>query len=327
MDLFSHSLDRCACSTDLFAHSPRSLCLLFGSLCLLSRSLCPLSGSLCPIYRSHCLLSRSHCLLSRSLCPLSVSLFPLSESLCLLYWYLCPPSGSLYPLSRSLAHSPDRFACSSDRFPCSPNCFAYSPDRFAHSPDCFSHSLDCLISGSLFLLSVSFCSLSRSPCPLSGSLCPILLCVLYGSFCPLSRSPCPLSRCFAWSLDRFACSQECRAVTPACGGKKALVPVSRALSPSLCKLAVPQISAYRATHCKDKLVWLTQVFREQASYTLQQKSIYVFPDKKLLGLRPNFHILVSVSALNIPRIGPHNVFSCCRIGRPILEIYKSLTDT
>jgi hypothetical protein len=40
---------------------------------------------------------------------------------------------------------------------------------------------------------------------------------------------------------------------------------------------------------------------------------------------PNFHIHVSVSDLYIPRIGPH-IFGCIKIDRPILEIYKSLTD-
>ncbi len=41
-------------------------------------------------------------------------------------------------------------------------------------------------------------------------------------------------------------------------------------------------------------------------------------------MSPNFHIHVSVSDFYIPRIGPH--ISCSRIGRLILEIYKSLTD-
>ncbi len=36
-----------------------------------------------------------------------------------------------------------------------------------------------------------------------------------------------------------------------------------------------------------------------------ENPIYVFPEKKLSGLRPNFHIHVSVSDLYIPRIGPH----------------------
>ncbi len=33
--------------------------------------------------------------------------------------------------------------------------------------------------------------------------------------------------------------------------------------------------------------------------------IYVFPEKELRGLSPNFHIHVSVNDLYIPRIGPH----------------------
>ncbi len=45
----------------------------------------------------------------------------------------------------------------------------------------------------------------------------------------------------------------------------------------------------------------------------------------LRGLSPNFHIHVSVSDLYIPRIGPH-IF-CSKIGRLIVGIYKSLTDT
>jgi hypothetical protein len=46
---------------------------------------------------------------------------------------------------------------------------------------------------------------------------------------------------------------------------------------------------------------------------------------KLRGRSPNFHIHVSVSDLYIPRIGSH--ISCNRIGRSIVGIYKSLTDT
>jgi hypothetical protein len=49
---------------------------------------------------------------------------------------------------------------------------------------------------------------------------------------------------------------------------------------------------------------------------------YVFPEKDLRGLRPNFRIHVSVRDLYIPRI-----FSCSRIGRPIAGIYKALTDS
>ncbi len=54
-----------------------------------------------------------------------------------------------------------------------------------------------------------------------------------------------------------------------------------------------------------------------------ENSFYVFFFWELLSLSPNFHIHVSVSDLFIPRIGPHTVFSCSKIGRPIMERYKS----
>ncbi len=59
---------------------------------------------------------------------------------------------------------------------------------------------------------------------------------------------------------------------------------------------------------------------------LKHKPIYVFSEKELRGLSPNFNMHVSVSDFYIPRIGPLTVFSCSRIGRPILGMYKSLTD-
>jgi hypothetical protein len=37
----------------------------------------------------------------------------------------------------------------------------------------------------------------------------------------------------------------------------------------------------------------------------KENSIYVFPEKKLRGLIPNFYIHISVSDLCIPTIGPH----------------------
>ncbi len=47
----------------------------------------------------------------------------------------------------------------------------------------------------------------------------------------------------------------------------------------------------------------------EAGYTVDlhynENSIYVFPEKDLRGLSPNFHIHVSVGDLYIPRIGPH----------------------
>ncbi len=54
--------------------------------------------------------------------------------------------------------------------------------------------------------------------------------------------------------------------------------------------------------------------------------IYLIPEKELYGLSHNFHIHVSVSDLYIPRIAFH-IFSCSRICRPMVKIYKSLTDT
>ncbi len=45
-------------------------------------------------------------------------------------------------------------------------------------------------------------------------------------------------------------------------------------------------------------------------------------------LSPNLHIYASVSDLYILTIGPRlHIFSCSRIGRPIVGIYKLLTET
>jgi hypothetical protein len=56
----------------------------------------------------------------------------------------------------------------------------------------------------------------------------------------------------------------------------------------------------------------------------RENAMYVFPEKKLRGLSPNFHIHVSVSDLYIPRIG----FSCMQQNRhTVVRIYKSLTET
>ncbi len=53
--------------------------------------------------------------------------------------------------------------------------------------------------------------------------------------------------------------------------------------------------------------------------------LYVFPEKELRGLSPNFLVHVSVSDLYIPKIGVHIFLQ--HISRPIVVIYKSLTDT
>ncbi len=54
--------------------------------------------------------------------------------------------------------------------------------------------------------------------------------------------------------------------------------------------------------------------------------VFLFWEMRTRSLNPNFHIHVSLPDLYIPRIGPHTVFNCSKIDKPILEIYKSLTD-
>jgi hypothetical protein len=49
--------------------------------------------------------------------------------------------------------------------------------------------------------------------------------------------------------------------------------------------------------------------------------IYVFPEKELRGLSPNFYIYVSVRDLCLRRIV--HIIGCRKIDRPILKIYKS----
>ncbi len=54
------------------------------------------------------------------------------------------------------------------------------------------------------------------------------------------------------------------------------------------------------------------------------KSHFCVPFLEIARSQSQFHIHVSVSDLNVPRIGPH--ISCSRIGRLIMGIYKSLED-
>jgi hypothetical protein len=65
--------------------------------------------------------------------------------------------------------------------------------------------------------------------------------------------------------------------------------------------------------------------KSQTNLHCNENPIYVFPEKELRVLSPNFRIHVSLSVFYIPRIGPHISFS--RIGRSVLGKYKSLTDT
>jgi hypothetical protein len=61
----------------------------------------------------------------------------------------------------------------------------------------------------------------------------------------------------------------------------------------------------------------------QRHCTLNSKQI--FSEMKLRGLVPNSYIHVSVSDIYIPTIGLPICYS--KIGGPIVEIFKSLTDT
>ncbi len=71
----------------------------------------------------------------------------------------------------------------------------------------------------------------------------------------------------------------------------------------------------------DREAWLTLLAE---AYTAKKFGFMNSQKKELHGLSPNFHIHVSVSDLNIASV---HLFFCSRIGRPIREIYKSLTET
>jgi hypothetical protein len=71
------------------------------------------------------------------------------------------------------------------------------------------------------------------------------------------------------------------------------------------------------------------IFFQASHPTLQRQNAenlkQIFPEKKYRGLSPNFHIHVSVSDLYIPTIGLPILLE--EIYRPMLGLYKSLTDT
>ncbi len=73
------------------------------------------------------------------------------------------------------------------------------------------------------------------------------------------------------------------------------------------------------------LSWVTIAFFSTLQRQNTEISKQIFPEKEYRGLNPNFHIHASVSDLYIPTIGlPILLEEICR---PILGLYKSLTDT
>ncbi len=68
------------------------------------------------------------------------------------------------------------------------------------------------------------------------------------------------------------------------------------------------------------------LFPEKEYISVIFVAVYI-PVKELHGLSTNFHIHVSVSDLYSIFPGLVHIFSCSRIGIPILGIYKSFTDT
>ncbi len=88
-------------------------------------------------------------------------------------------------------------------------------------------------------------------------------------------------------------------------------------------LAVPALALCSTSHRRAYV-------QKKCSYTALQRhctenSKQILPEMKLSGLFTNSYIHVSVSDLYIPTIGPQTQYS--KIGRPIMGIYKSLTDT
>ncbi len=115
--------------------------------------------------------------------------------------------------------------------------------------------------------------------------------------------------------------QECAAELPFLSSVKRIFPKFRFFSQILSPIRLGAIHCAHAIRCAPTVAKLFSVPHQQRA--LQKNTIYVFLFQELHVLSPNFHIHVSVSDLYIPRTVPH--ISCCRICRPILEIYKSLT--
>jgi hypothetical protein len=68
---------------------------------------------------------------------------------------------------------------------------------------------------------------------------------------------------------------------------------------------------------------LSHIAAKGVSVHCEENPIYVFFFWELRTFSPNFHLNVSVIYI-FP--GSVHIFPCSRTGRPILKIYKSLTD-
>ncbi len=81
------------------------------------------------------------------------------------------------------------------------------------------------------------------------------------------------------------------------------------------------LASFHKLSCDETMIIREETDEHKAH--CKEISIYVFPEKKLRRLSPNFniHVSVSVGDLYIATIGP-TLFSCSRICRPILGIHK-----
>ncbi len=148
--------------------------------------------------------------------------------------------------------------------------------------------------------------------------------------CPFESSQPSLSTCMLFVLQ----STFIEILRPLCDSRSSFLSNNRTellklKSVTLFRISVSNITR---TYYRNSSIWIIQkppVTSKERRAHCNENPIYVFPEKELRGLSPNFHIHVSVNDLYIPRIGPHIFLQQRkgRRGRLILVIYKSLSDT